>query len=76
MARVEIRINIIRKIRIRVRIMKWIRVRVKVPKTVFMFSIHSASIGPSKMVHLFSSPSSATYSLMILEARPSCHSKV
>jgi len=40
--------------------------------TVFMFSIQSESTGPSNMTHFYSVLSSiATYSLMILAARPS-----
>ena len=44
--------------------------------TVFMFSIHSASIGPSNTVHMRSSVSVATLRRMMVDARPSVHSCV
>ena len=44
--------------------------------TVFMFSIHSASIGPSKTVHFRTGVSSLTARRMMVDARPSCHSWV
>mmetsp|Transcript_33633 Transcript_33633/g.54487 ORF Transcript_33633/g.54487 Transcript_33633/m.54487 type:complete len:288 (+) Transcript_33633:3700-4563(+) len=42
--------------------------------TVFMFSIHSASTGPSKITHFLSVDSSVTHCLTMLAMRPSVHS--
>ena len=44
-------------------------------KTVFMFSIHKASIGPSKMTHFLVSVWSAAYSRNVFAQTPSVHYK-
>mmetsp|Transcript_29793 Transcript_29793/g.97522 ORF Transcript_29793/g.97522 Transcript_29793/m.97522 type:complete len:222 (-) Transcript_29793:388-1053(-) len=44
--------------------------------TVFMFSIHSASTGPSNTIHVRSSPASRAAARMMVDASPSDHSSV
>ena len=42
-------------------------------KTVFIFSIHNASTGPSNTTHFFSNVSYDAYPLIIFDAKPSVH---